>query len=125
MEPKQLLGDEPLSEFVSYAIPGLIYFINNNCLFFILQEVDPTTFQLLSQMKTIFTGLLFRVFLNRQITPVQSCRPPFALSHNQHCPFVRTVSRPGDSRMWHSVFAAAIRAGMPLFVTCDLDDKPL
>mmetsp|Transcript_26030 Transcript_26030/g.82491 ORF Transcript_26030/g.82491 Transcript_26030/m.82491 type:complete len:159 (-) Transcript_26030:239-715(-) len=69
--PVQLLADAPLAEFASYAIPGLIYFINNNCLFYILQDVDPTTFQLLSQMKTIFTGLLFRVFLKRHISPVQ------------------------------------------------------
>jgi hypothetical protein len=35
--PVQLLADAPLSEFASYAIPGLIYFVNNNCLFYILQ----------------------------------------------------------------------------------------
>ena len=58
-----LLHDDSLTEFCSYIIPSFIYFINNNCIFFILQAVDPTTFQLLSQMKTIFTGLLFRVFL--------------------------------------------------------------
>jgi hypothetical protein len=73
--PVPLLADAPLAEFASYAIPGLIYFINNNCLFYILQEVDPTTFQLLSQMKTIFTGLLFRVFLKRHISPVQARQP--------------------------------------------------
>ena len=53
--------EDSLVEFFSYATPSFIYFINNNCIFFILQAVDPTTFQLLSQMKTIFTGLLFRV----------------------------------------------------------------
>ena len=35
------------------------------------QAVDPTTFQLLSQMKTIFTGLLFRVFLGRHLSGAQ------------------------------------------------------
>ena len=34
-------------------------------------NLDPTTFQLLSQMKTIFTGLLFRVFLKRRLSAVQ------------------------------------------------------
>ena len=58
-----LLHEESLTEFFSYLVPAGIYFVNNNCIFFILQAVDPTTFQLLSQMKTIFTGLLFRVFL--------------------------------------------------------------
>jgi len=66
-----ILHDDSLSEFFSYLLPAAIYFINNNCIFFILQAVDPTTFQLLSQMKTIFTGLLFRVFLKRKLTAVQ------------------------------------------------------
>ncbi|KAL1496497.1 hypothetical protein AB1Y20_016451 [Prymnesium parvum] len=67
----KLLHDDSLSEFFSFMIPGLIYFLNNNMIFLILQAVDPTTFQLLSQLKTIFTGLLFRVFLNRRLSYVQ------------------------------------------------------
>ena len=67
----RLLHEDAALEFFSYVLPALIYFVNNNCVFFILQAVDPTTFQLLSQMKTIFTGLLFRVFLKRRLTVVQ------------------------------------------------------
>uniref|UniRef100_A0A7S0L5G4 CMP-sialic acid transporter n=1 Tax=Coccolithus braarudii TaxID=221442 RepID=A0A7S0L5G4_9EUKA len=66
-----LLSDDSVAEFFSYMLPALIYFVNNNCLFFILQAVDPTTFQLLSQLKTIFTGLLFRLCLNRRLSAVQ------------------------------------------------------
>jgi len=66
-----VLNEDSLSEFFSYMLPAAIYFVNNNCIFFILQAVDPTTFQLLSQMKTIFTGLLFRVFLKRRLSSVQ------------------------------------------------------
>merc|ERR1719446_1027261 len=66
-----VLHEDSFSEFFSYLTPSFIYFINNNCTFFILQAVDPTTFQLLSQMKTIFTGLLFRVFLKRKLSAVQ------------------------------------------------------
>jgi len=66
-----ILHEDSLCEFFSYMLPAAIYFINNNCIFFILQAVDPTTFQLLSQMKTIFTGLLFRIFLKRRLTAVQ------------------------------------------------------
>lgn len=66
-----LLHEESFTEFFSYMLPAVIYFVNNNCMFFILQAVDPTTFQLLSQMKTIFTGLLFRVFLKRRLSAVQ------------------------------------------------------
>ena len=68
---KSVLHEDSVTEFVSYVIPAAIYFVNNNCMFFILQAVDPTTFQLLSQMKTIFTGLLFRVFLKRRLSAVQ------------------------------------------------------
>ena len=67
----RILHEDSVVEFFSYATPSFIYFINNNCIFFILQAVDPTTFQLLSQMKTIFTGLLFRVFLKRKLSAVQ------------------------------------------------------
>ena len=70
-EDLKLLHEDSLTEFMSYMIPGLIYFINNNTVFLILQAVDPTTFQLLSQLKTIFTGLLFRAFLSRRLTLVQ------------------------------------------------------
>jgi len=66
-----LLHEGSCGEFMWFMVPALIYFVNNNCVFFILQAVDPTTFQLLSQMKTIFTGLLFRIFLNRQLSYVQ------------------------------------------------------
>ena len=67
----RVLHEDSFAEFFAYATPSFIYFINNNCIFFILQAVDPTTFQLLSQMKTIFTGLLFRVFLKRKLSAVQ------------------------------------------------------
>ena len=52
-------------------IPAFIYFANNNIVFFILRLVDPVTFQLLSQLKTIFTGLLFRLFLQRRLSAIQ------------------------------------------------------
>jgi len=57
--------------FAQYAIPALIYFVNNNLVFVILMYVNPTTFQLLSQLKTVFTGILFRIFLGRTLTKFQ------------------------------------------------------
>jgi UDP-sugar transporter A1/2/3 len=68
---ESVLHEGSVSEFFAYMMPSFIYFVNNNCIFFILLYVDPTTFQLLSQMKTIFTGLLFRVFLKRRLSAVQ------------------------------------------------------
>eukprot|EP00928_Gymnodinium_smaydae_P098594 TRINITY_DN9202_c0_g1_i1.p1 TRINITY_DN9202_c0_g1~~TRINITY_DN9202_c0_g1_i1.p1 ORF type:complete len:310 (+),score=28.65 TRINITY_DN9202_c0_g1_i1:88-1017(+) len=58
-------------EVLEFSVPAFIYFVNNNLVFFILSHVDATTFQLLSQMKTLFTGLLFRFFLRRELTAHQ------------------------------------------------------
>ena len=40
-------------------------------MFVILQALDPSTFQLVSQTKTIFTGVLFRLMLKRRLTIFQ------------------------------------------------------
>tara|TARA_B110001452_G_scaffold56432_1_gene43792 strand:- start:37 stop:888 length:852 start_codon:yes stop_codon:yes gene_type:complete len=66
-----LLHAESGAEFLRFMLPAFIYFMNNNLVFFILLAVDPITFQLLSQIKTIFTGLLFRLFLGRRLSAVQ------------------------------------------------------
>lgn len=54
-----------------YAVPGGVYFINNNLVFLIQERLDPATFQLVGQMKIVFTGLLFRFVLDRRLTKVQ------------------------------------------------------
>lgn len=54
-----------------YAVPGGVYFVNNNLVFLIQERLDPATFQLVGQMKIVFTGLLFRLVLNRKLTKVQ------------------------------------------------------
>jgi UDP-sugar transporter A1/2/3 len=61
---------DPLEVF-EYAVPAFIFFINNNLVFVILTYIDAPTFQLLGQMKTLFTGLLFRIFLGRELTAHQ------------------------------------------------------
>jgi UDP-sugar transporter A1/2/3 len=66
-----VLRDGAVAEFCAYFLPSAVFFVNNNLVFHILRAVDPTTFQLLSQMKIIFTALLFRVFLKRRLSPVQ------------------------------------------------------
>ena len=66
-----LLHSRAHVEFARFMIPAFIYFANNNIVFFILRLVDPVTFQLLSQLKTIFTGLLFRLFLQRRLSAIQ------------------------------------------------------
>jgi len=60
-----------MREAMQYAIPALIYFVNNNLVFVILSHVNPTTFQLLSQLKTAFTGILFAMCLGRRLSVIQ------------------------------------------------------
>ncbi|KAJ1638596.1 nucleotide-sugar transporter-domain-containing protein [Pavlovales sp. CCMP2436] len=55
------------SSVAHYVIPAVIYFVNNNLTFLILTHVHPTTFQLISQLKILFTGLLFRWVLKRHL----------------------------------------------------------
>ena len=66
-----LLHPKSHVEFALFGIPAIIYAVNNLLVFLILDAVDPVTFQLLSQLKTIFTGLLFRVFLQRRLSAIQ------------------------------------------------------
>ena len=66
-----VLSNRPWREFGQFLVPSVIYFVNNNLVFVILQALDPSTFQLVSQTKTIFTGVLFRVMLKRRLTIFQ------------------------------------------------------
>lgn len=54
-----------------FAVPAFVYFINNNLIFIILMYVNSTTYQILSALKTVATGILFRVILKRMLAPVQ------------------------------------------------------
>lgn len=52
-----------------FALPALLYAVNNYLLFAIVTHIRPSHFQLLSTTKTIFTALLFRALLKRLLTP--------------------------------------------------------
>jgi len=56
---------------LEFACPAFVYFINNNLAFVMLGHMNPTTFQLLGQLKIVFTGILFRLFLGRQLASFQ------------------------------------------------------
>lgn len=75
-----------LSSMAQYVVPAVIYCINNNLTFVILMHVHPTTFQLISQLKILFTGLLFRLILKRE------------LHIHQVCARARVASRPNGVR---------------------------
>ena len=55
-------------KFLAYCLPALCYFVSNNCMFFIIEELGPTNFQILNNLKVLSTGILMRIFLNRHLT---------------------------------------------------------
>lgn len=58
-------------EVLAFAVPAVLYAINNNVMFLIVLHISSTTFQILSALKTVFTGLLFRLVLKRTLSRVQ------------------------------------------------------
>eukprot|EP00241_Pyramimonas_parkeae_P006827 CAMPEP_0114248404 /NCGR_PEP_ID=MMETSP0058-20121206/13557_1 /TAXON_ID=36894 /ORGANISM="Pyramimonas parkeae, CCMP726" /LENGTH=330 /DNA_ID=CAMNT_0001361813 /DNA_START=148 /DNA_END=1140 /DNA_ORIENTATION=- len=54
-----------------YPIPSLIYLVHNNVQFLTLKYVDPSTYQILGNLKIVTTGILFRMFLKRKLTKLQ------------------------------------------------------
>ncbi|CAJ1365546.1 unnamed protein product, partial [Effrenium voratum] len=59
-------------DFLAYGFPALIYFVNNNLVFTTLSLLDTTTFQIVSQLKIVFTAILFRVLISRRLTMHQN-----------------------------------------------------
>jgi UDP-galactose transporter len=57
-----------LLSFGSYSVPALCYFVSNNCMFYIIRELGPTTFQVTNNLKTLSTALLMRFVLSRKLT---------------------------------------------------------
>ncbi|XP_067950952.1 probable UDP-sugar transporter protein SLC35A4 [Watersipora subatra] len=54
-----------LQECLPYSIPGFCYFINNNLSFYILTELDPATFSVLSNIKIVTTTVLYVLVMRR------------------------------------------------------------
>ncbi|KAK2153327.1 hypothetical protein LSH36_300g01030 [Paralvinella palmiformis] len=48
-----------------YSVPGILYFINNNLSIHLQEEMDPATYQILSNLKILSTALLYRVIIKR------------------------------------------------------------
>ena len=57
-----------LTRLGSYSLPALCYFVSNNCMFFIIRDLGPTTFQIMNNLKIITTGAFMYVILGKQLT---------------------------------------------------------
>tara|TARA_B110001452_G_scaffold267364_1_gene276991 strand:+ start:2280 stop:3347 length:1068 start_codon:yes stop_codon:yes gene_type:complete len=53
---------------VQFSVPAMVYFVNNNMIFLIMQRINSTQFQVVSCMKTVFTAVLFRLIMKRELT---------------------------------------------------------
>jgi len=56
------------SGFLLFALPAFCYFVSNNCMFYIIRELGPTTYQITSNLKVLSTALLMRVCLDRKLS---------------------------------------------------------
>lgn len=54
-----------------YAIPSLIYAINNNIYYYALHFATPPVWNVLIQLRIVFTALTYRVMFKRNITDTQ------------------------------------------------------
>lgn len=54
-----------------YLIPSILYCISNNLVFINLRHFEPTTYNVLQQLKIVLTGLLFQTILKKKLSPKQ------------------------------------------------------
>ncbi|XP_039144145.1 CMP-sialic acid transporter 1 [Dioscorea cayenensis subsp. rotundata] len=54
-----------------FPIPSIIYLVHNNVQFATLTYVDPSTYQIMGNLKIVTTGILFRLFLKRKLSNLQ------------------------------------------------------
>ncbi|GJM99221.1 hypothetical protein PR202_ga16303 [Eleusine coracana subsp. coracana] len=54
-----------------YLVPSIIYLIHNNVQFATLTYVDPSTYQIMGNLKIVTTGILFRLVLKRKLSNLQ------------------------------------------------------
>eukprot|EP00013_Stygamoeba_regulata_P027204 CAMPEP_0177664502 /NCGR_PEP_ID=MMETSP0447-20121125/20528_1 /TAXON_ID=0 /ORGANISM="Stygamoeba regulata, Strain BSH-02190019" /LENGTH=281 /DNA_ID=CAMNT_0019170479 /DNA_START=166 /DNA_END=1007 /DNA_ORIENTATION=- len=52
-------------ENVTFIVPGIIYVVDNNISFLILQHYDPSTMQVLSNVKVLFIAVFYRLLLKK------------------------------------------------------------
>lgn len=60
-----------LKELLLYAVPSMLYFTTNNLALIIVTAITPISFQLISQVKTVVTGVLFSTVLSRPLSAHQ------------------------------------------------------
>ncbi|CAG06283.1 unnamed protein product, partial [Tetraodon nigroviridis] len=57
----------------SYAVPAILYALNNNLVVLMQAFMDPSSFQVLSNLKIASTALLYSLCLGKRLRPAQWC----------------------------------------------------
>lgn len=57
----------------SYAVPAILYALNNNLVVLMQAFMDPSSFQVLSNLKMASTALLYSLCLGKRLRPSQWC----------------------------------------------------
>ncbi|XP_046373704.2 probable UDP-sugar transporter protein SLC35A4 [Haliotis rufescens] len=60
-----------LSNCLLFMVPAVLYCINNNLSVYMQVQMDPTTYQILGNMKVITTAVLYRAIIRRRLTVIQ------------------------------------------------------
>jgi len=58
-------------QYILFSIPAACYFLSNTCMFFIIADIGVLQYQVLSNMKVIFSAFAMRVFLGRVLSTRQ------------------------------------------------------
>ncbi|XP_046328903.2 probable UDP-sugar transporter protein SLC35A4 isoform X1 [Haliotis rufescens] len=61
----------PLSNCIPFVVPAVLYCINNNLSVYMQVQMDPTTYQILGNMKVASTAILYRIIMQRKLSSVQ------------------------------------------------------
>ena len=56
---------------LAYAVPAILFAVQNNLVYIAMQDLDPPTFQLWACFKLIPVGIFSRILLGRRLTNVQ------------------------------------------------------
>ncbi|XP_071109677.1 probable UDP-sugar transporter protein SLC35A4 [Haliotis cracherodii] len=60
-----------LSNCIPFVVPAVLYCINNNLSVYMQVQMDPTTYQILGNMKVASTAILYRIIMQRKLSSVQ------------------------------------------------------
>ena len=60
-----------IRESLPYSIPGMLYFLNNNLAVHIQVQMDPISYQVLSNFKILATAILYRLIIKYKLTRLQ------------------------------------------------------